>query len=381
MAALSKSLSPSVLRRLLLAWYARNKRDLPWRADQDPYRVLVSELMLQQTQVKTVLPYYARFLKTFPDAKSLARAPIEKVLAAWAGLGYYRRARFLHQAAKAVVEEGKFPDSEEGLKALPGVGAYTAAAVGSISFGLPLAVVDGNVIRVISRLLALEQDPGSSLGKKTITDFSAVLLDSARPGDFNQAMMELGALVCTPQSPDCGACPFEKYCKAHAGGAETRYPRLPDPRATVIQHKAVALIRRGDAVLAALRSASGRVGDEGRMLGFWQFPEAMVGLAGPAAAAEALAKKILGSDKEGSGPLGSFTHSVTHHRIRIEAFGFDTSRVRVAGDWQWVECGTLKELPLASAERRMAGWIRARRPPVRRGRTSASPRGSSKSRA
>ena len=214
---------PALFRRALLAWYQKFKRDLPWRKNTDPYKILVSELMCQQTQIKTVLPYYAKFLKSFPNAKALASAPEEAVLAAWAGLGYYRRARFLQGAAKAVAATG-FPETAEGLLALPGVGAYTAAAIGSISFGLPLAVVDGNVIRVLSRVLALELDPKSGEGKLRISEAAQALLDPGQPGDFNQALMEVGALICSPAKPHCGACPLAKLCAAHAAGMEERYP-------------------------------------------------------------------------------------------------------------------------------------------------------------
>ncbi len=341
----------------LLAWYDAHKRDLPWRADTDPYRVLVSELMLQQTQVKTVIPYYHKFLERFPDAAVLARAPEQEVLAAWAGLGYYRRARFLQAAARAVSQAGGFPRHAGGLRELPGVGAYTAAAVGSISFGLPLAVVDGNVIRVLSRLLALESDPTKGPGRRAVDEAAAGMLDQKRPGDFNQAVMELGALVCTPASPKCGACPLRAHCRALALNKVEEFPRLPKPQATTHLRKAVALVcRRGGAEVLM-----GQRGPKGRMQGFWHFPEAEVklraGMAEAAAAAAALALKD-GAPPAPKGQAGRFRHSITRYRIAVEAFAFEAKKSAApAPGWRWITPAELKKLPLASAERRLRGML------------------------
>ena len=194
---------PPALRRALLAWYARHKRDLPWRQDLDPYRVWVSEIMLQQTRVAAVLEHYRLFLQAFPTLQALAQAPEERVLALWSGLGYYRRARMLHQAAKLVVSEqgGVIPCQADDLRKLPGVGRYTASAVASIAFGQPVAVVDGNVERVLTRLDGAPR-AGAAAWKR-----AQQLLDRRHPGDWNQAMMELGATVCTPQSPQLPALP------------------------------------------------------------------------------------------------------------------------------------------------------------------------------
>jgi A/G-specific adenine glycosylase len=338
---------PKNFRRLLLAWYKKNQRDLPWRKNTDPYRVLVSELMLQQTQVKTVLPYYSKFLTRFPNARALAAASQESVLASWAGLGYYRRARFLHAAAKAVAKQG-FPQSAEGLLDLPGVGAYTAAAVGSISFGLPLAVVDGNVIRVLSRVLALDKDPTTGQGKRELDSAAQALLDPSHPGDFNQALMELGALICAQTKPRCEACPLAAHCLAFRGKTQESYPRLPTPVSTLKIHKSIALITKGANVLAMPRTLSGRAGDEGRMLGYWHFPELELK---KGERPEAMAIHLAGENAKLKIRLASFLHSITRYRIKVDAYLF-TSEKALKG-WRWIGLRELHSKPLASAERRL----------------------------
>ena len=340
-------------RKALLKWYDASKRALPWRENTDPYRVLVSELMLQQTQVKTVLPYYSAFLKKFPTAKKLAAASEQDVLAAWAGLGYYRRARFLHTAAKAVAGPG-FPRTGEGLQKLPGIGSYTAAALGSISFGLPLAVVDGNVIRVVARLLAYEGPATTKEGLRVIGEFAAALLDPRRPGDSNQAVMELGALVCSPRAPLCGACPLSKYCAAFAQGRPEAFPKLPEAAAVTRVRKVVALVGKGDQVLAAPR------GGGGRMEGLWHFPELELKAADSAAnEAARLAGSLLKAMPRALGPCGVVKHTVTRYRISIEAFRFE-GRGLPKAPWAWVSREALKSLPLASAEKKLSAFLEAK---------------------
>ncbi|CAM2005888.1 A/G-specific adenine glycosylase [Acanthopleuribacter pedis] len=209
-------------RKDLLAWYDREQRQLPWRGPANPYATLVSELMLQQTQVKTVIPYFERFLERFPTPKELAEAEEQEVLKLWQGLGYYRRARYLQAAAQRIQEHhnGDFPGDKEAIDALPGVGAYTAAAVASIGFNLPHAVVDGNVIRVLSRLFALEDDVAATAVKRDIQARAQKLLDTERPGDYNQALMELGATRCSPRNPSCLTCPVSNYCSVRRKGLD-----------------------------------------------------------------------------------------------------------------------------------------------------------------
>src|SRR5436190_8369807 len=228
----------------LLAWYDVEKRSLPWRGSRDPYAILVSEVMLQQTQVAVVREPFARFMARFPTVEELARAPAEAVLASWSGHGYYRRARNLHAAARAIVAAGGFPRSLVGLRALPGIGDYTAAAVGSIAFDLVEPVLDGNVLRVLARLGAVDDDTGRAAVRERLRAVGRGLVDPARPGDSNQALMELGATVCTPQKPACPVCPLRSRCAASAAGEPERYPAPRARRATERHALVAALVER-----------------------------------------------------------------------------------------------------------------------------------------
>ena len=249
----------------LLAWYDRHRRALPWRAAPgeraDPYRVWLSEIMLQQTTVKAVAPYYARFLARWGDVRALAAAPLEEVLKAWAGLGYYARARNLHACARAVVERhgGEFPASEAALRALPGIGAYTAAAIAAIAFDVPASPVDGNVERVIARLFAVEAPlPGA---KPELRRLARELTPQRRAGDFAQAMMDLGATICTPKKPACALCPWNEGCAAHARGDAETFPRRTPKREGALRRGAAFVARRADGfVLVRTRPAKGLLG-------------------------------------------------------------------------------------------------------------------------
>ena len=245
-----------LFQRRLLSWYKRHRRQLPWRRDKDPYRVWLSEVMLQQTRVAAVMEHYQRFLQRFPTVKHLARARESSVLAAWSGLGYYRRARMLHKTAKEVVRAGKFPQSVDELRVLPGVGRYTAAAIASIAFDAPVAVVDGNVERVLERL------QGKKLAGGEVWNTAEELLSRSRPGDFNQAMMELGATVCLPRQPRCMACPVRELCATRGEFAR--------PEREVRQRRQVhyALDSRGGSVLLVQRPK-----DASLMPGMWELPE------------------------------------------------------------------------------------------------------------
>jgi A/G-specific adenine glycosylase len=210
--------------RLLLAWYEANGRRLPWRATCDPYAIWVSEIILQQTRVAQGLDYFHRFMQLFPDFHALALAPEDEVMKAWQGLGYYSRARHLHAAAKVMHAAGRFPDSYEGVLALPGVGEYTAAAICSFAYGMPVAVVDGNVYRVLSRYLGIDTPIDTTAGKRQIAEAAQLLMDRQRPADYNQAIMDFGALQCTPASPECAACPLEASCAARQADAVAQLP-------------------------------------------------------------------------------------------------------------------------------------------------------------
>ncbi|MGH7442876.1 MAG: A/G-specific adenine glycosylase [bacterium] len=359
----------SKFRRDLLRWYAASKRDLPWRRTRDPYAILVSELMLQQTQVKTALPYYEKFLRHFPNPEALASASENAVLASWAGLGYYRRARFLRAAAQAIVARGSFPEHLEGIRALPGVGAYTAAAVGSIAFGLQQAVVDGNVIRVLARLAALGADPTCGEGAKKVRDLAQNLLDLKRPGDFNQALMELGATVCVPDKPRCHDCPVQGHCAGFLEGKPGDYPRLPPRAATQVLVKAVVLALRGSGprseILTRARSSRQEAkfgASKTRLEGFWAFPEFEVPSLDFSAAEVRAVKEIrrlVGSEAPLTGRLPRVRHRITVYDIHLLPLRFFVPKsaslapAAIKQGWQWVGLSKLADLPLASAEKKL----------------------------
>jgi A/G-specific adenine glycosylase len=252
----------------LLAWFDQHRRDLPWRRTSDPYRIWLSEVMLQQTRVETVLPFYNRFLERFPAVEDLASAPLEEVLALWSGLGYYRRARQLHAAARQVAAAGGFPSTVEGLRGLPGIGSYTAAAVASIAFGVAVPVMDGNVERVLSRLLALGEAPRSAAARARLLAAAAELLDPRRPGDSNQALMELGATLCTPRRPKCLLCPLLPGCRAAGEGDPERYP-APKVRREGERHRLlVAVVEDGGGRVLLFR----RPEESTLLAGTWELP-------------------------------------------------------------------------------------------------------------
>ncbi len=248
----------------LLAWYDRHRRDLPWRAAPgeraDPYAVWLSEIMLQQTTVATVKGYYADFIARWPTVEALAAAPLEEVLSAWAGLGYYARARNLHACALEVVDGhgGRFPESEASLRALPGVGPYTAAAIAAIAFDERCAAIDGNVERVMARLHAIDTPPRQA--KPLIREKVEALAPASRAGDFAQALMDLGATVCTPRAPDCGACPLSSHCAAFARGAQQSYPAKAARPAKPMRRGAIFILRRGEEALLRRRPPKGLFG-------------------------------------------------------------------------------------------------------------------------
>jgi A/G-specific adenine glycosylase len=347
-AILVRSPTPRALHRALLAWYRRHARDLPWRGTTDPYAIWISEIMLQQTQVKTVLPYYDRFLGRFPDVRALADAPLDDVLRVWAGLGYYSRARNLHAAARRILEEhdGKFPDTEAALRALPGVGRYTAGAILSIAFGRDTPVVDGNVMRVLSRVFAIGVDPRSARGQTRFWDVAERLVPEGKASGWNQALMELGALVCVPDNPACFLCPALRLCRAHEAGAVDRFPLRPRRRKAPVVEGICAIARRGGRLLFVQRPETGLLG------GLWEFPTADLagGQRGPAAA-RAFLEKGLGLRGTPGAPLGTVRHLFTHRDLRLTLYPFEVTEGRVrAGDYRahrWIRIGEAKDFPLS----------------------------------
>jgi A/G-specific adenine glycosylase len=320
----------------LLAWYRRGHRDLPWRQTADPYRIWVSEIMLQQTRAQAVIPYYQRFLDRFPAVEALAAAAEEEVLALWAGLGYYSRARNLLRAARQVAAAGGFPREYAAIRALPGIGDYTAAAIASIAFQLPYAVVDGNVLRVMARV---ENDAADIASQRTRERFRAIArqwMGRSRPGAFNQALMELGATVCLPANPLCRACPLASCCSALREGTVAQLPVKLRQTAPVALAETLLVVRRGGLVLLRQKEAGAR-----RMAGFWELPT-------PGELPGARAGKS----------LGEFRHTITHHYY---TFTVRAATARADGpQFRWFSPAQLAGIPLSTTARkalRMAGFL------------------------
>lgn len=302
----------------VLAWYDRHKREMPWRDIDDPYKTWVSEIMLQQTRVDTVRDYYRRFLAEFPTVEDLAAADRDAVLKQWEGLGYYSRARYLHDASKYVVNEhdGTVPRTWDAIRELKGIGPYTAAAVLSIAYGEPHAVLDGNVIRVLARIFAVAEDSTTSRTKRQLRRIANELIEPTRPGDFNQAMMELGATVCTPRSPSCDACPVAAVCEAHAMGTETDYPVTPESKPIPHHDIAVGLVFDDDGRLLIQRRP-----DEGLLGGLWEFPggKKEKGESVEAACLREL-KEEVGITVAVDAPFATIKHAYSHFKITLHAF-------------------------------------------------------------
>lgn len=308
----------------LLDWYRRSHRTLPWRGSDDPYHVLVSEMILQQTRVEQGLPYYERFTARFPSLAALAAAEEEEVLRVWEGLGYYRRARDLHATARLIRERhgGVVPDDLEALAALPGLGPYTAAAVGSIAYGLPHAALDGNALRVLSRVFRLRDDPRRSPVRRRLQSAADRLIPPEAAGDFNQAVMELGARVCTPRGPDCAACPLAGVCGAQAEGDPTAYPATTRrPHRELRTEAALVLFDDAGRLLVRRRPPTGLLG------GLWEIPSGPVPPGSdPHPTAVRLAETLLPVPVAVGAPLASVRHGFSHFRLQLEVFAADLPR-------------------------------------------------------
>jgi A/G-specific adenine glycosylase len=361
----------------LLAWYDRHRRVLPWRAPPgttpDPYRVWLSEIMLQQTTVRAVAPYYARFLARFPTIEALAAAPLDDVLKAWAGLGYYARARHLHACARAVVADhgGRFPDSEESLRALPGIGAYTAAAIAAIAFDRRASPVDGNIERVIARLYCVDEPlPGA---KPVIRRLAETLTPPRRLGDFAQALMDLGATICTPKEPACILCPWNRACAARAVGAAESYPRkAPKAEGRLRRGAAFVIVRRDGCVLLRTRPARGLLG------GMTEVPttEWAHDFAAEAALHEAprlAAARANGARKTSAQKIrwhrvaGVVTHTFTHFPLELVIYTATVAEgTPASGDMRWVEIARLHGEALPNVMRKVLAHAGCLPPPPNR---------------
>ena len=333
------------LRRRLLGWYETHKRDLPWRRTSDPYAIWVSETMLQQTQVTTVIPYYQRFIKAFPDIRALDRAPLAKVLALWSGLGYYRRAESLKKSARILTlrHGGRLPEDYDSLRELPGIGAYTAGALLSIAFGKPYPAVDGNVRRVLSRLFLTANEKKAGL-------IAANLVPKSKPGQFNQSLMELGRVICTPTNPRCAECPVATLCAAQTGGQDIHSwasKKRAEARAVIWP---LAIVRSHGKVLLRRRAAGGI------LAGLWELPGGEKAKQSPA---QTLLQRHLPEAhgrKTPALPLGEVSHTITNRRIRAPVFLIEwaaASTVRIdRARWRWVAPAALDRQPTSAMTRK-----------------------------
>ncbi len=342
----------SRIRRRALEWYAREKRDLPWRNRPTPYRVWVSEILLQQTRVETAIPYFRDLMRRFPSLRSLSRARVDEVLMAWSGLGYYRRARNLHQAVREVEERygGRVPRSEEGLRSLPGIGDYTAGAIRSIAFGERAAAVDGNTFRVVARLQAYRGDPKRSGAMGRVRRWAEALVPTRDPGLFNQALMDLGARICLPRNPSCEKCPIRGSCRARKQGLARSIPPASPSRSRRVREVA-AVIRRGGRVLLARRP------DKGLLGGLWELPGGeMVDSLPEDQFLRDLTRERLGLQVRVVKRLGEIRHSIMDRQIRGVAFDCRVEkgrlRTRVYEACRWLSPEEIRGVPITGATRK-----------------------------
>lgn len=340
---------PAAVAPRLLAWYGAHGRDLPWRHNRDPYRIWLSEIMLQQTTVAAVIPYYQRFLENFPGVRELAEAPLEKVIELWAGLGYYSRARNLHRAAQVVVYDfgGGFPSTVAELTTLPGIGRSTAGAIVSIAFNRPAPILDGNVRRVLVRLFAFQGDPRSPAAERSLWVWAEALTSRERPHDYAQAIMDLGATVCTPRDPACPACPLSDLCQAYRQGVQQQLPAARPRKSVPVRRQVALLVECNGRCLVRPRPAEGFLG------GLWELPSADLrdGEASLAAAGRLAAELGLAGDRVTACRL---RHPYSHFVLELELVritGVSGGRV-TEGGWEWRTLLQLARTPLHGAHRK-----------------------------
>ncbi len=342
----------SLLSDKLLSWYEVNARRLPWRGQKDAYAIWVSEIMLQQTRVETVIPYYQRWMERFPTLATLAEASQQEVLSAWEGLGYYSRVRNLHRAAQLVMQEhgGKIPNTADELRRLPGVGKYTAAAIASIAFDAPLAALDANIRRVMARVFNVVLLARSPAGERRLWELAQQNLPEERAGDYNQALMDLGSAICTPSSPACLLCPLQELCQAHQLGVEEQRP-VVEPKPSVPHYLVTAaVIHKGDQVLIARRPENGLLG------GMWEFPGGKVqeGEDLPSCLRREIQEE-LGTQVEVGEALGVYRHAYTHFQVTLHAFHCrliaGEPHPIEASDIRWVGLQELGSYPMGKIDR------------------------------
>ncbi len=340
-------------RRALVQWYGHNARDLPWRRTRDPYLIWLSEIILQQTRVEQGLPYFERFSRAFPNVQALAGAAERQVLRQWEGLGYYARARNMHKAARVIVTElgGVFPKSAAEWMRLPGVGRYTAGAITSIAFNEPVPVLDGNVARVLARLMALDAPPGAA-ATRLLWQSAETLVPHKRPGTFNQALMELGAQVCIPRKPLCDTCPVKRACHGFSSGEPGRYPVRRSKRTSPHHHMALAVISRNGRYLVQKRP------DKGLLAGLWEFPSVHIDKPEDAMAAVKELASSLGFNVHIERQLSAIRHAFTHFCVTV--YGFictTTDKTPRTLDVKWLRFAQLDQYPLPKFLRRLLLFV------------------------
>tara|TARA_B100000315_G_scaffold121803_1_gene111646 strand:+ start:742 stop:1821 length:1080 start_codon:yes stop_codon:yes gene_type:complete len=346
-----KSFQSSRFRKSLLKWYKAQKRDLPWRKTKDPYKILISEIMLQQTQVETVIPYYKAWMKKFNTIKKLAVASLDEVLMLWEGMGYYSRARNLHLTAKEIVKNynGKIPDSFEDLLHLPGIGKYTAGAIVSIAFNKPAPAIDANVKRVLTRLFCLSP---SSSKDKTFWELALNIMVTASPSEFNQAMMEIGALICVAKNPRCPNCPVRSYCKAYSKGMQTRYPAIRKPKKVEEIEVVLGIIFNNNMVYIQKRPP------QGLFAGLWEFPGGKVEQGeSPEKALHRELKEELGEKVRIISNGKAIRHNYTRFKVLLHPF-ICSARKRFSpgsrkGKFRWISREELKNYAFPAANRKI----------------------------
>jgi A/G-specific adenine glycosylase len=343
----------AAFQRRLLDWFRKHQRDLPWRRNKEPHRIWVAEVMLQQTRIAAVVPYYHRFLRRFPNVESLARASQEDVLRLWSGLGYYRRARNMHRAARQIVAHhgGRFPRDLGSALQLPGTGRYTAAAVLSIAYDAPVAVLDGNVARVLARIGAVRGNVHAPRHWRKLSDMAQHFLAADAPGNWNQAMMELGETVCAPQSPRCGACPISRWCQARRLGLTHRIPARQLKRASVNVKLAAAILRdpRGQTILVKYPGAH----EHALFSRMWQFPAVEVSRQPKAELARHL-RETMGFTPQSLEALPEARHGVTFRRITLLPFLARVRQLPKLAYARILPLSQISELPVSSATRKIA---------------------------
>lgn len=342
----------SALSRLLLKWYRQHGRTLPWRDHPDPYAVWVSEIMLQQTRVETVIPYFEKWMKLFPDVKALAQASERDVLNAWEGLGYYSRARNLHKAAQIVASKfsGQLPRDLTDLRALPGIGRYTVGAIASMAFGMDEPTLDGNLRRVFARLFDVSEFADSPAGEKMLWDLAAQNLPKGQAGDYNQALMDLGATICIPKSPRCLLCPLMEICESRKKGTQEQRPVLkPKKSAPHYVHAAAVIMERGRVLLSQRPS-------EGLLGGMWEFPNARVNADPAKELNQALNAACRLKLKKGD-PLGIVQHAYTHFKVTVHAFRCDVVSIPKEKNLKWVKITELGDYPMGKVDRQIADLL------------------------